>query len=718
MLSFTKQKGKKERTMKRTIIAIVCVLMVACLGFVIFITVQDKGQSSSAESTVGNQSSIENQEPEYSGEEENYLASDTVLSFSTDDKDKIILEPNFDVSLYTQSAGTAISPYQFFASGMCLQRDAINRIWGDAKNAEHIAVEIKGNVYYGNVVNGKFEVYLPKMQAGGPYDLTFITEAGRKVLSNVYIGEVFLLSGQSNMEFQPQHAGDVLKDLYSTSACVNDQIRMLQIGWLTPNAPTTDVMNYCQWQSANQSTIPNFTAVGYIFGKQMQEELNCPVGLISNPVGGSSIEFWLSEANYNKVQESYATYTDGTTILTPCLGYNGMLYPLTGLNVRGVVWYQGESNAFGTEEYYDIALEIFMKQCRDMFNNEQLAFTLCELARYEGNPYAYSIVNERINYVAQKDDYSVVARNLDLGDWYDIHPKDKREIGRRTAYETLRNFFNKQKEAPVTIDRYTFNEDGSVSIELSCEADIVNGSNGFEVYVNGKYTYTCDAQISGKTLTLTANGTITKVRYGYTCKMTEAVKNDVSKMVTVYDKNGFPLDLFMIANPLAGDANLPDAPSLSAGYCDSGYQISVEEQSGAYVIDKKASAGQWTAAMLTVADYNSAYDLLSIKLTTENVKNLTIQLTVGGVSASGSPYTMYIVLYQANVSDGEHEINVDLNNIAMLNESWQVIPNSSVKDYEIKTIAFSLDTAVEVTSLVKQDSSCTVSDVTFKASKN
>ena len=160
--------------MKKTIIAIVCVLMVACLGFVIFITVQDKGQSSSAESTVGNQSSIENQEPEYSGEEENYVASDTVLSFSTDDKDKIILEPNFDVSLYTQSAGTAIAPYQFFASGMCLQRDAINRIWGDAKNAEHIAVEIKGNVYYGNVVNGKFEVYLPKMQAGGPYDLTLL----------------------------------------------------------------------------------------------------------------------------------------------------------------------------------------------------------------------------------------------------------------------------------------------------------------------------------------------------------------------------------------------------------------------------------------------------------------------------------------------------------------------------------------------------------------
>ena len=479
-------------------------------------------------------------------EDDEYVPSNTSLSFSDENANKVITEPTFDIEKYKGNAASNIKPYEIFASGMCLQRDAINRIWGTSTNTNYIAAEFKGKVYYGTVNGSSWEIYLPKMNAGGPYTLTLISEAGRVTLTNIYVGEVFLLSGQSNMEWQPQHAGDVLKDLYSSPECINDEIRMYHVGWNTPTSPSTAALRYSQWVGANQTTIPNFTAVGYIFGKQMQEELGCPVGLIANPVGGSSIEFWLSDVNYNKVQETYTTYTDGTTIMTPSLGYNGMLYPLTGINVRGVVWYQGESNAFGTQQNYDVALEIFMKQCREMFNNEQLSFTICELARYQGNPYAYSIINERINYVADKDPYTVVARNLDLGEWFDIHPKDKHEIGRRAAYETLRTFFNVEKEAPVDVTGYKFNADGTVTITLSRNASLVNGTNGFEVYVNGSYTYNCNVSINGNTITVSASGTITKVRYGYTCKMTTEIQNDVSKMVTVYDENGFPLDLFLI----------------------------------------------------------------------------------------------------------------------------------------------------------------------------
>ena len=279
----------------------------------------------------------------------------------------------------------------------------------------------------------------------------------------------------------------------------------------------------------------------------MQEELGCPVGIIENAVGGSSIEFWLSDANYSLVQESYTTFTDGSTIMTPSLGYNGMLYPLAGLNLRGLVWYQGESNAFGTQEYYDIALNIFINQLREMFDNEQLIFTACELARYEGRPAAYSIVNERINSVAKSDPYVIVARNLDQGDWNDIHPTDKTQVGYRAAYETLRVFFGKELAAPVTVTNTKFNEDGTVTITLSANASLVNGTNGFEVCVDGEFTYACEVSIEGNVITVSAEGTITQVRYGYTCDMTDEIKNDVSKMVTVYDENGFPLDLFVIS---------------------------------------------------------------------------------------------------------------------------------------------------------------------------
>jgi hypothetical protein len=449
----------------------------------------------------------------------------------------------------------------------------------------------------------------------------------------------------------------------------------------------------------------------------MQEELGCPVGIIENAVGGSSIEFWLSDANYNKLQESYTTYTDGSTILTPSLGYNGMLYPLAGLNLRGVVWYQGESNAFGTQEYYDIALKTFINQLRDIFDNEQLIFTACELARYEGLPAAYSIVNEKINQVAESDPYVIVARNLDQGDWKDIHPADKRAIAFRAAYETLRVFFKKDKPAPVEISDYTFNADGSVTINLSCPVSLRNGSNGFEVYVNGRYTYDCNVTAQGNSLTVTANGAITKIRYGYTCLMTEEVKADVSKMVTVYDENGFPLDLFIIVDESNVIPGMPDAPSLSAGYCDAGYEIGVAN--GEYVVNKSANAGQWTAAQLEVIDYAKEYDNLTVELTTENVNSLCIQVIVGGITATtGEPYTMYIVLYQEAVTDGKHTIDIDLNNVPMLDAGWAQIPGSSVKNYQIKSITFSLDTAVDVSQLVKENATCTIHKIFFTPSEN
>lgn len=481
-------------------------------------------------------------------EENPYVPTDSIVSFSDKNADKVITEPTFDISKHTNDAGTNIKPYQIFGNGMCLQRDAVNRLWGKASSTKFIAAELNGKVYYGTVKSKEWEIYLPKMNAGGPYKLTLITEAGRYVINDVYIGEVFYLGGQSNMEWQVGHSGEVLKDLYSTPDCVNDQIRMMGVPWNLQEEPTTEIANNFKWTGANQSTVRTFSAVGYLFGKHMQAELGCPVGLVWAAVGGSTIECWLSEENYNKVKEIYTPYHGKADeiYMNACLGYNGMLYPLAGINVRGVVWYQGCSNAFGTQTYYDKALKIFMAQCREMFDNENLSFTVCELARYQGLPYEYSIVNANINKVAKEDPYMVVARNLDLGDWFDIHPVNKREIGRRAAYETLRVFFKYDKPEPVKVVDYSFNFDGSVTIKLSSEAELVNGVNGFEVYVDGAYTYDCVVTINGDELTVRAGGEISKVRYGYTCLMNEQIKNDVSKMVTVYDKNGFPLDLFLI----------------------------------------------------------------------------------------------------------------------------------------------------------------------------
>ena len=126
-------------------------------------------------------------------EEEKYTPTDTILSFSDENASKVITESTYNINDYTQNAGSDIKPYQLFSDGMCLQRDAINRIWGKASKTSFIAIEIKGKVYYGTVNGREWEIYLPKMNAGGPYDLTIISELGRIKIKDVYIGEVYFL---------------------------------------------------------------------------------------------------------------------------------------------------------------------------------------------------------------------------------------------------------------------------------------------------------------------------------------------------------------------------------------------------------------------------------------------------------------------------------------------------------------------------------------------
>lgn len=641
--------------------------------------------------------------------------SQATVSFSDKNSDKIITTPTFDISKYTNAAGRNIQPSKLFGNGMVLQREAINRIWGNCLNNENIAIEIDGKVYYGTVKSHVWEVYLPKMNAGGPYNMTIISEGGRLTLTNIYIGEVFLVSGQSNMEFQPQHSGGVLDSIHASTSCNNDNIRFYQVGWSTPTEPTTEAINGSSWKAASQQTIPYFSAVGYLFGKQMQEELGCPIGLIANPVGGSSIEFWLSEENYNKVQEIYNSYTTTEAYMTPCLGYNGMLYPLTGLNLRGIVWYQGESNAFGTQEYYDQALEIYMKQCRQMFDNEQLIFTICELARYEGNPYAYSIVNEKINKVAASDPYVVVARNLDQGEWTDIHPRDKRVVASRAASETLRVFFGQEIPTPIEIVSSQFLEDGSVVIELSSEAKLVNENNGFEVYVDGKFTYNCEVAINGRKITITADGKISRVRYGYTCKMTEEIRNDVSKMVTIYDNFGNPLDLFYIIDESGNQDGpvLPDAPMFSVGYNDAGFVTTKDEDLSEYTIVKQPDAVIWGGARLDINGYNSTYTKIRIKYTSTNITNLVIELIMMGGEADWAPN---VSVYQAVIADGTNEIIIDFSETQPISTvTWGYVDGYYIKDYQIVAINFALDTNDNTVEL--EEGIFIINEIEFLSSK-
>ena len=415
-----------------------------------------------------------------------YEKSCAVTEFPSDDLSKVSLKPTFDISDCVYDAENIIVPYQLFGDGMCLQRDAVNKIWGTIENLEgnkHIAATFRGRTYYGTVKNDNWEIYLPNMTAGGPFEMTLICDWGTKTIKDVYVGEVYLLSGQSNMEWKVGWSEDILADLYADeAACHNDNIRMLSLGGKFRGEPTKTLETPPVWNGANASSIPNFSAVGYIFGKRLQESLDCPIGLVCTAIGGSIIESWMDDETYSEYKENNKTACDDSVIWKmPNQGFNGMIYPLEGFNFRGVCWYQGCSNIYGTEGNHDKALKSLISCWRKFFNNPQLTFSISELARFHENTIAYSTINEKIGIVAREDKLVCNAVNLDQGDWADIHPRDKHVIGTRLANETLRCFFGKNENAAPKVVSCEIVSDKEVRLFMNENVVLKNGANGFEV---------------------------------------------------------------------------------------------------------------------------------------------------------------------------------------------------------------------------------------------
>lgn len=480
-----------------------------------------------------------------------YEKSCAVTEFPSDDLSKVSLKPTFDISDSVYDAENIIVPYQLFGDGMCLQRDAVNKIWGTIENLEgneHIAATFRGRTYYGTVKNDNWEIYLPNMTAGGPFELTLICDWGTKTIKDVYVGEVYLLSGQSNMEWKVGWSEGVLDDLYSDeTACRNDYIRLLSLATKFHDEPTKNLEAQPIWNGANVSSIKEFSAVGYIFGKRLQNSLDCPVGLVCNAIGGTIVESWMDEEAFSEYERNYETARDDSLMWKkPSGSFNGVIYPLEGFNFRGVCWYQGCSNIYGAEKNHDKALNALISCWRRFFNNPQLTFSIAELARFVEDPDAYSVINEKIGIVARGDKLVCNAINLDQGDWADIHPRDKRVIGTRLANETLRCFFGKDENAAPKVVSCEIVSDKEVRLFMNENVVLKNGANGFEVLTESGYSLNCEATIENNVITITSPVPFTAIRYGYTFQKTAEIVEDLTKTITIYDEEGLPCDMFSI----------------------------------------------------------------------------------------------------------------------------------------------------------------------------
>jgi sialate O-acetylesterase len=360
-------------------------------------------------------------------------------------------------------AQSKITLPSFFSDNMVLQQQSECNIWGKADVGKSVVVITSWDKksYSAKVDdNGEFLLKVKTPEAGGPYDITFAlaTTSNSSAVSsgmaydctlhNVMIGEVWICSGQSNMEMQmkgykAQPVEGATEELLS---CKDDELRLFYGKRLASLEPQQDLKG--SWQEANAASVREFSATAYFFGKALRKALGVPVGLIVTAFGGSACEAWMKAdwlKAFPKVQQTI-TEEDVKKLQQRCPTalYNGQLKPLIGYGIRGAIWYQGEDN-IPRYDYYAELLKTMVEGWRAEWKQGDFPFYYCQIA-----PYDYSLIGwEGSQYLREQQlkaesmiPNARMAVLTDVGLEYGIHPRKKCQAGERLAILALANTYD------------------------------------------------------------------------------------------------------------------------------------------------------------------------------------------------------------------------------------------------------------------------------------
>lgn len=353
----------------------------------------------------------------------------------------------------------------FFADGMVLQQQTQVRLWGwcdkfyggTAGRQVVVTTSWDGRSY--NAVSdndGRFEVTVQTPQAGGPYEVTF-SDGEQLRLCDVFIGEVWLCSGQSNMEmvmkgYKAQPVEGATEELLQ---CGDSLLRLFTVDRAASLTPQRDVTGH--WQAAQVESVRNFSATAYFFGRALRRMLGVPVGLICTAYGGSACEAWMRPEWLQPFCAPYRSPKTGTTVTLPTdeadvkklqqrcptALYNGQLAPLVGYGIRGAIWYQGEDN-IPRYDYYAELMKTMVEGWRNDWRQGDFPFYYCQIA-----PFDYSTTDWHDSQLLREQQMMAetmipnarMAVLMDTGLEYCIHPRKKRQAGERLALLALANTY-------------------------------------------------------------------------------------------------------------------------------------------------------------------------------------------------------------------------------------------------------------------------------------
>lgn len=374
------------------------------------------------------------------------------------------------------AAKASITLPSYYASGMVLQQKSVFQLKGKSTpnaNMMFSASWDKVKVYTNADSEGNFSFKVTVPEASTKTYALHIYELKKKGnrdvviasrnITQVYAGEVWFCSGQSNMQMPVQGSWGLMNNYQEEIKNANyPMIKLLSVAASGKNNhPADDTDLRSNWVACSPSTIPDFSALAYCFGRELYKNLNIPIGLIQCAYGGSNAEAWVSLetartipalktqldkcAQYDFHRDSVSKYLGmKNEFQVPTLLYNTMVHPMINFPIRGVIWYQGEANAWGCS-YYTALMDSLISSWRKDWGYKFPFYTV-QLAAWQ-TPAEFQ---ENSNWAAlrwdqwktsQQMDSTGMATAVDVGNATDIHPKNKQEVGRRLALIALKNTY-------------------------------------------------------------------------------------------------------------------------------------------------------------------------------------------------------------------------------------------------------------------------------------
>jgi len=445
---------------------------------------------------------------------------------------------------------------KLYGENMVLQRKEPIVIQGKANAGEKISVVFK-NKEKSIVVaeNGNWQVIFDASQAGGPYQLKIDAgKSGKKKIEKVFVGEVWLASGQSNMDFQVnamKHAKSVLKDslhsnifLFSMDGKAqpsNHQFTETELKSCNAN----DYFEYSGWSSSNKKMLENFSAIAYSFAYNLQKELNIPIGIICNAVGGSTTQSWISRETMETTHETIDLLNDtylnpmvqpwvsGRKAMNlekmrefgvkarhpfdPTLLFDAGINPIKNYNIKGVIWHQGESNAERVD-FHSRLFKLLVQDWRMHWKKPEMPFHFVQLSSINRPTWGHFRDAQRKLLTLPNIGMAVSS---DLGHPTDVHPKQKWIVGKRLSKVALaNNYGEKTTFSGPLLDFVNVNKDVlEVHFLYADGLKITNGNTVKDILIAGKDKVFVPAQTEIKKNTLHVWSPKVKapryVKYGY-----------------------------------------------------------------------------------------------------------------------------------------------------------------------------------------------------------